>query len=96
MYIYVYSSGFFSEYINMAQENVVRRHKGNQSQNGDVKREAKPPEPEFIPRESPLTILIQNSLHIRAIYHIFVAILIILLLDTAIYDLVESGKQVNI
>ncbi|XP_026329702.1 sterol O-acyltransferase 2 isoform X2 [Hyposmocoma kahamanoa] len=76
----------------MAQENVVRRHKGNQSQNGDVKREAKPLEPEFIPRESPLTVLIQNSLHIRAIYHIFVAILIILLLDTAIYDLVESGK----
>lgn len=80
----------------MTQQNLLRRHRGYQSQNGDVNREAKAPDPEFIPRESPLTVLIQNSLHIRAIYHIFVVILIILFCDTMIYDFVESGKQVNI
>lgn len=79
----------------MTQQNQLRR-RVHQSQNGDVKREAKAPDPEFIPRESLLTVLIQNSLHIRAIYHIFVVILIILLCDTMIYDFVESGKQVNI
>ncbi|VVC94396.1 unnamed protein product [Leptidea sinapis] len=47
---------------------------------------------EFVARESPLTVLIENSLHIRAIYHIFVAIVVVLLCDTVIYDLVERGK----
>ncbi|VVC94395.1 unnamed protein product [Leptidea sinapis] len=42
---------------------------------------------EFVARESPLTVLIENSLHIRAIYHIFVAIVVVLLCDTVIYDL---------
>ncbi|KAJ0180450.1 hypothetical protein K1T71_003854 [Dendrolimus kikuchii] len=48
--------------------------------------------PEFAIRVSPLTELINNSLHIKAIYHIFVAILLMLLFDTVIYDLVEKGK----
>ncbi|XP_052750568.1 sterol O-acyltransferase 1 [Galleria mellonella] len=48
--------------------------------------------PTFSYRESPLTVLISTSLHIRAIYHIFVAILIMLLIDTVVYDLIERGK----
>lgn len=59
--------------------------------NGDVLKEN-----EFKVRESPLTELIQSSLHIRAIYNIFVVILLVLFCDTVIYDLVERGKQVNI
>ncbi|CAB3236466.1 unnamed protein product [Arctia plantaginis] len=47
---------------------------------------------EFVERESPLTVLIESSLHLRAIYHIFVVILVVLFCDTLIYDLVERGK----
>ncbi|OWR43511.1 sterol o-acyltransferase [Danaus plexippus plexippus] len=49
-------------------------------------------DPDFVYRESPLTVLFEQSLHIQAIYHIFVVILLILLCDTVIYDLIETGK----
>ncbi|CAG9783656.1 unnamed protein product [Diatraea saccharalis] len=61
--------------------------------NGDVIRdEEKKPQPEFVARESMLTVLLENSKHIRAIYHIFVVILLVLLCDTVIFDFVERGK----
>lgn len=69
-----------------------RRTFVNNFQNGVVEQREKVKDTEFIIRESPLTELIEHSLHIRAIYHIFVVILLILLGDTAVYDLVERGK----
>lgn len=81
--------------ILMSTSNTVRHRKraenydSNQKniikQNGDV-------DSEFTTRESPLTVLIDTSPHIRALYHIFVVILLMLLFDTMIYDLVERGK----
>ncbi|XP_049867069.1 sterol O-acyltransferase 1 [Pectinophora gossypiella] len=64
-----------------------------QIQNGDVKHGSiEGQDQEFVVRESPLTVLIDTSLHIKAIYHIFVVILLVMFCDTVIYDLVESGK----
>ncbi|KAL4702509.1 hypothetical protein ACJJTC_001394 [Scirpophaga incertulas] len=48
---------------------------------------------EFATRESTLTILIENSKHIRSIYHIFAVILLVLLCDTMIFDLIDRGKM---
>ncbi|CAH2086580.1 unnamed protein product [Euphydryas editha] len=71
----------------------LRRLRGNTAiQNGTIAQEEKTKNPDFTHRESPLTVLIEHSLHIRAIYHIFVVILLILLCDTVIYDFVERGK----
>ncbi|CAH2074163.1 unnamed protein product, partial [Iphiclides podalirius] len=70
-----------------------RRRKEVTLQNGFAKyEEDKKPNPEFMHRDSPLTVLIESSLHIRAIYHIFVVILLVLLCDTVIYDFIERGK----
>ncbi|XP_047020979.1 sterol O-acyltransferase 2 [Helicoverpa zea] len=78
------------------KENGVRNRqkngKQNGKQNGVTKHEDEKKDEEFSIRQSPLTELIDSSLHIRAIYHIFVVILIMLLCDTVIYDLVERGK----
>lgn len=75
----------------------LRRPRGNTAlQNGATIQEEKTKSLDFTHRESPLTVLIEHSLHIRAIYHIFVVILLILLCDTVIYDLVERGKQVKL
>ncbi|XP_059470390.1 sterol O-acyltransferase 1 isoform X2 [Neocloeon triangulifer] len=49
------------------------------------------PDKEFLARSSLLTDLFAIK-HIRTIYHIFVAILIILLLNTVIYDLADTGR----
>lgn len=74
-------------------ENTLRKRTKPSIQNGSkTLQEVKQDDPEFMIRESPLTILMHTSAHIRAIYHIFVVILVMLLCDTAIYDLVESGK----
>lgn len=73
----------------------LRRSATATLQNGTVTQEEKTKSPEFAYRESPLTVLIAHSLHIKAIYHIFVVILLILLCDTVVYDLVERGKQVK-
>lgn len=76
--------------------NLRRRKQDVITQNGITKQyEEKKGLPEFMHRDSPLTVLIEGSLHIRAIYHIFVVILVVLLCDTVIYDFVERGKQVN-
>ncbi|XP_068629583.1 sterol O-acyltransferase 1 [Battus philenor] len=77
----------------MEAGNLRKRKKEIVVQNGLIRRdEEKVRTPEFIHRESPLTVLIEGSLHIRAIYHIFVVILLVLLCDTVIYDFVERGK----
>ncbi|XP_013145926.1 PREDICTED: sterol O-acyltransferase 2 [Papilio polytes] len=73
--------------------NLRRRKQDVITQNGITKQdEEKKGLPEFMHRDSPLTVLIEGSLHIRAIYHIFVVILVVLLCDTVIYDFVERGK----
>ena len=74
----------------------LRRATADRLQNGTVAQDEKTKKPEFTFRESQLTVLISHSLHIKAIYHIFVVILLILLCDTVIYDLIERGKQVKI
>jgi hypothetical protein len=48
------------------------------------------PEKQFLARNSLLTDLFRIK-HIRTIYHIFIAMLIILFLNTVIYDLVDTG-----
>ncbi|XP_045518870.1 sterol O-acyltransferase 2 isoform X2 [Pieris brassicae] len=68
----------------------VARRRNHENDNGYSKEKDK--DPEFVHRESVLTVLMNESLHIKAIYHIFVAILIMLFLDTVIYDIVERGK----
>lgn len=79
--------------LTMEESTLRNRTKPTKTQNGTVKHEdVKQEVPEFAMRESPLTILLSTSAHIRAIYHIFVVILLVLLCDTAIYDLVESGR----
>lgn len=80
----------------MAEANTLRnRSKQNKdidSRHETAKAAAEKTDQEFTHRESLLTVLIAKSLHIRAIYHIFVVILLMLLFDTVIYDLVEKGK----
>lgn len=77
-------------------DNVRKRTKQEETHNGFIKQEErKNPELEFTYRESPLTVLIEGSLHIRVIYNIFVVILMMLLFNTVVYDLVEHGKQVK-
>ncbi|KAJ8725564.1 hypothetical protein PYW08_003747 [Mythimna loreyi] len=62
-------------------------------QNGEATHEEEQKEyEEFAIRESPLTTLLDSSIHIRTIYHIFVVILLVLICDTVIFDLVENGK----
>ncbi|CAK1582029.1 unnamed protein product [Parnassius mnemosyne] len=77
----------------METDYLRRRKKEIILQNGFTKQnDDKKPKQEFMLRESPLTALVEGSLHIRAIYHIFVVILLILFCDTMIYDFVERGK----
>ncbi|XP_061728508.1 sterol O-acyltransferase 1-like isoform X2 [Cydia pomonella] len=77
----------------MAEENYIRHRSRESKPNGIIEHQYENiQDPEFKHRESPLTFLIKTSPHIRAIYHIFVVILLVLLFDTAIYDLVERGK----
>lgn len=80
----------------MAEEQTLLRKRINNNNkiNGEVKHETQTTKfsPEFRARESILTVLIESSLHIRAMYHIFVVILIMLLLDTVIFDFIEHGK----
>lgn len=49
------------------------------------------PEKEFVPCNSMLTDLFEVK-HIRTIYHIFIVILIMLLLNTLVHDLVAYGR----
>lgn len=79
----------------MEESKIRNRVKPNEARSVDKEgEEATHKDPEFAVRESPLTILMNTSAHIRAIYHIFIVILVVLLCDTAIYDLVETGKYV--
>jgi len=48
---------------------------------------------EFISRRSVLSELLESD-HIRTIYHIFVAILIVFMLNTLVYDLMDQGRVV--
>jgi sterol O-acyltransferase len=50
-------------------------------------------EKEFVTRPSVLSELLEIS-HIRTIYHIFVAILIVFMLNTLVYDFMEQGRVV--
>ncbi|KAL0841973.1 hypothetical protein ABMA28_014196 [Loxostege sticticalis] len=74
--------------------NLRKRNKEAPVQNGHSQNEEerKPRIPEFAHRESNLTVLLENVGHIRAIYHIFVVILLMLLFDTVVFDLVDRGK----
>ncbi|KAG7307265.1 hypothetical protein JYU34_007425 [Plutella xylostella] len=82
----------------MSEDSALRSRsskKGDINQNGHLQNrneKKKWVDMSFLPRESPLTVLLSTSLHIRAIYHIFIAILIILMMDTFMYDFVEFGK----
>jgi sterol O-acyltransferase len=49
------------------------------------------PEKQFMARNSLLTDLFEVK-HFQAIYNIFVVMLIILFINTAVYDLVVAGK----
>ncbi|KAI8435121.1 hypothetical protein MSG28_003502 [Choristoneura fumiferana] len=81
--------------VNMEKTNNIRHRTRGAKPNGVLEpRNQTKQDPEFTNRESPLTVLIQGSLHLRAIYHIFVVILLILLCDTVIYDLVERGNLI--
>lgn len=79
----------------MNEDNVLRRRKPEEKQDGQAHHD-KYVVPniitEFRPRESTLTVMFESLPHIRAMYHIFVVILFILLLDTVIFDFVEHGK----
>ncbi|KAM3963405.1 sterol O-acyltransferase 2 [Aphomia sociella] len=82
---------FLLNCLNMTD--LRKRTKSTEKPNEAVKHgNEKTHKPSFSHRESLLTVLLDTSLHIRAIYHIFVAILIMLLFDTVVYDLVERGK----
>ncbi|GAB6030526.1 hypothetical protein CHUAL_007391 [Chamberlinius hualienensis] len=48
-------------------------------------------EKQFISRRSPLTEMFESE-HIRSIYHIFIAVLVLLCLNTVVYDYVDTGK----
>lgn len=48
-------------------------------------------EKEFQPRNSPLTDLFEIN-HIQTIYHIFIAILVLLFMNTIVVDVVEHGR----
>jgi sterol O-acyltransferase len=48
-------------------------------------------EKEYMPRNSLLTDLFEVK-HIQTIYNIFIATLLILFINTAVYDLVVAGK----
>ncbi|KAJ8725565.1 hypothetical protein PYW08_003748 [Mythimna loreyi] len=74
-------------------KNVVCKCYKKVKQNGKTTHEEEKKEyDEFAIRESPLTTLYDSSLHIRAIYHIFVVILLLLMCDNVIFDLIENGK----
>lgn len=49
------------------------------------------PDKEFFSRRSLLTELFEST-HIQTIYHIFIAIMVLLFLNTVIYDFVDTGK----
>ncbi|KAL4222557.1 Sterol O-acyltransferase 1 [Mactra antiquata] len=55
------------------------------------KEQGKLPDKEFIARRSVLTDLFEIS-HIRSIYHVFVAILIIFSINTVLMDIIEKGS----
>lgn len=63
-------------------ENKIRKPK---TPTGEI------PNKEYIARRSLLTDLFESP-HILTIYHIFIAILIVLLLNTVLYDYVDTGK----
>lgn len=45
----------------------------------------------FVPRESVLTELLKVN-HIKTIYNIFVALLILLIINTVVYDYIDTGR----
>uniref|UniRef100_T1GGP7 Uncharacterized protein n=1 Tax=Megaselia scalaris TaxID=36166 RepID=T1GGP7_MEGSC len=49
------------------------------------------PDKVFVPRESYLTCLLEVD-HMKSIYHVFVAVLLILLLNVAANDYFEEGR----
>ncbi len=49
------------------------------------------PEKEFVARNSLLTDLFEIN-HIQTIYHIFIAILILLFMNTVIEDIIDKGR----
>lgn len=92
--LFNFLSHLASTMTDVGQLRQRKKEEENKNGNGSVPQAERDgnSDPEFSPRESPLTVLLNSSPHIRAIYHIFIAILIILLLDTLIYDLIERGK----
>lgn len=69
---------------------------GEARQTGEAKKKKKLPcgalpEKEFVPRNSVLTDLFEIN-HFQTIYHIFIAILILLFMNTVIEDIVDQGR----
>lgn len=73
-------------------ENGVKFRGKSNGPNEKTKYKEQKENEEFVIRESPLTLLIGSSLHLRAIYHIFVVILLVLFCDTLIFDFIDGGK----
>ncbi|CAE1295207.1 SOAT [Acanthosepion pharaonis] len=64
-------------------------HKSNRAKRKD----GELPDKVFVNRRSVLTELLEIS-HIRTIYHIFVAILLVFSLNTIVYDIIDKGRLV--
>jgi sterol O-acyltransferase len=58
-----------------------------------TRKNGEPSGKEFISRRSVLSELLETD-HIRTIYHIFVAILIVFMLNTLVYDFMDQGRVV--
>ncbi|XP_058809626.1 sterol O-acyltransferase 1 [Phymastichus coffea] len=80
----------------MMSEVIERLQESNPKQNGyhkgasDHKQERKGGEKQFIPRNSYLTDLFKVN-HIRTIYNIFAAMLLVLFLNTVVHDYIQTG-----
>ncbi|CAG2065165.1 unnamed protein product, partial [Timema podura] len=79
------------EQTTLSPEHLYNSVEGNLKYKNRVKTKGTLSDKQFLPRNSVLTDLFQIK-HIRTIYNIFCVILIILFLNTAVYDLVTTGK----
>lgn len=75
-------------------EEISNTRANNNKESGKHKNQPRPlPDKVFIMRESYLTALLEVD-HMRTIYHIFVAILLMLLLQSISYDYLAEGRSV--
>ncbi|XP_064613550.1 sterol O-acyltransferase 1-like isoform X2 [Liolophura sinensis] len=83
---------FITEVEQIEQNGLAGNWQKSSSMSKQKIKEGHLPDKVYVTRRSVLTELLEIN-HIRTIYHIFVAILIVFSLNTVVYDIIEKGSE---